>query len=151
TLHSRISWCRPLTGRCSPGSDGPRAGHRTVHFYGGIDMKLWWRLAVAGLAVVWLGGFVYAVRPAGQAQMTASPQGKKAGEYFKNVTTSTLKELSVDDFIFAMGVIADDLGLDCADCHPDAGTDKVNWVVDTNQKRTARRMVEMVAVINRTN
>jgi hypothetical protein len=116
-----------------------------------MDMKFWWRLAVAGLAVVWLGGFAYAVRPAAQAQMTASPQGKKAGEYFKNVSTSTLKELSVDDFIFAMGVIADDLGLDCADCHPDAGTDKVNWVVDTNRKRTARRMVEMVATINRTN
>jgi photosynthetic reaction center cytochrome c subunit len=114
-------------------------------------MKLWWRLAVAGLAVVWLGGFAYAVRPAAQAQMTAPTQGKKAGEYFKNVSTSTLKELSVDDFIFAMGVIADDLGLDCADCHPDAGTDKVNWVIDTNRKRTTRRMVEMVATINRTN
>jgi len=114
-------------------------------------MKFWWRLAVAGLAVVWLGGFAYVVRPSAQAQMTESPKGKKAGEYFKNVSTSTLKELSVDDFIFSMGVIADDLGLDCADCHPDAGTDKVNWVVDTNRKRTARRMVEMVATINRTN
>jgi len=114
-------------------------------------MKLWWRLAVAGLAVVWLGGFGYAVRTSAQAQMTTSPQGKKAGEYFKNVTTSTLKELSVDDFIFAMGVIADGLGLDCADCHPDAGTDHVNWVIDTNRKRTTRRMVEMVATINKTN
>jgi photosynthetic reaction center cytochrome c subunit len=114
-------------------------------------MKLWWRLAVAGLSVVWLGGFASVVKIAAQAQMTASPQGKKAGEYFKNVSTSTLKELSVDDFITAMGVIADDLGLDCADCHPDAGTDQVNWVVDTNRKRTARRMVEMVATINRTN
>jgi hypothetical protein len=114
-------------------------------------MKFWWRLAVAGLAVAWLGGFASVVRTSAQAQMTASPQGKKAGEYFKNVSTSTLKELSVDDFIFAMGVIADDLGLDCADCHPDAGTDQVNWVVDTNRKRTARRMVEMVATINRTN
>ena len=50
-----------------------------------------------------------------------------------------------------MGVIADDLGLDCADCHPNAGTDQVDWVVDTTAKRTARRMVEMVATINRTN
>jgi hypothetical protein len=83
--------------------------------------------------------------------MTASPQGKKAGEYFKNVTSSGLKDLPVDDFITAMGVIADDLGLDCADCHPDAGTDQVNWVIDTRQKRTARRMIEMVATINKTN
>src|SRR5947207_1567545 len=119
--------------------------------YGGTHMKLWWRLAVAGLAAAWLWGFVSAARPSAQAQMTAPIQGKKAGEYFKNVSTSTLKELSVDDFIFAMGVIADDLGLDCADCHPGAGTDQVNWVVDTTPKRTARRMVEMVAAINKTN
>ncbi len=46
-------------------------------------MKLWWRLAVAGLAVVWLSGFASVVRMSAQAQMTASPQGKKAGEYFK--------------------------------------------------------------------
>ena len=38
--------------------------------------------------------------------------GKKAGEYFKNVSTSTLKELSVDDFIGAMGVMTDAMGLD---------------------------------------
>jgi len=114
-------------------------------------MKFWWRLSVAGLAAVWLWGFASSARPAAQAQMTAPIQGKKAGEYFKNVTTSTLKELSVDDFIFSMGVIADDLGLDCADCHPNAGTDQVDWVVDTPQKRTARRMVEMVGTINRTN
>lgn len=114
-------------------------------------MRLWWTLAVAGLAGVWVGGFELVARPAAQAQMTAPTTGKKAGEYFKNVSTSTLKELSVDDFIGAMGVIADDLGLDCADCHPDAGTDQVDWVVDTPRKRTGRRMVEMVATINRTN
>jgi len=114
-------------------------------------MKLWWRLAVAGLACVWLVGFATVIRPAAQARMTAPVNGKKAGEYFKNVSTSTLKELSVDDFINAMGVIADDLGLDCADCHPNAGSDDVDWVIDTARKRTARRMVEMVAVINRTN
>jgi len=114
-------------------------------------MKLWWRLAVAGLAVVWLGGVVSVVRTAAQAQLPAPPSGKKAGEVFKNVSTSTLKELTTDDFLWAMGVIADDLGLDCADCHPNAGTDEVDWVIDTTRKRTARRMIEMVATINRTN
>src|SRR6266542_4295405 len=103
-----------------------RPGPPTRTHYGGTHMKLWWRLAVAGLAAAWLWGFVSAARPSAQAQMTAPIQGKKAGEYFKNVSTTTLKELSVDDFIFAMGVIADDLGLDCADCHPGAGTDQVN-------------------------
>ena len=77
-------------------------------------MKLWWRLAVAVLAGVWLSGFASAVRTAAQGQAPAATQTRKAGEVFKNVTTDALKELSVDDFIGAMGVIADDLGLDCA-------------------------------------
>ena len=77
--------------------------------------------------------------------------GQKAGEFFKNVTTSTLKELSVDDFIAAWGSCRAALAFDCSDCHPNAGTDDVNWAIDTPQKIMARKMVEMVAVINRTN
>jgi len=77
--------------------------------------------------------------------------GKKAGEAFKNVTTSTLKELSVDDFVASMGLISANLGLDCADCHPNAGTDTADFVIDTPRKITTRRMVEMVAGINRAN
>ena len=106
-------------------------------------MKLWWKLilVIAGLAVF----------AAAQSQVTVTP-GKKAGEVFKNVTTSTLKELSVDDFLASMGVISAALGFDCADCHPGAGTDRANFVIDTNPaKRTARRMIEMVADINSRN
>lgn len=115
-------------------------------------MKLWWTLAVAGMGSLWLGGFglVYRAEAQGKQPTLAVTKGK-AGEVFKNVSTSTLKELSIDDFISAMGVIADDLGLDCADCHPNAGSDEVDWVIDTNRKRTARRMIEMVATINRSN
>ncbi len=83
--------------------------------------------------------------------MPAPAKGQLAGEFFKNVTTSTLKGLTVDDFIASMGVISADLGLDCADCHPGAGSDKVDWVFDTPRKKMARRMVEMVATINKTN
>ena len=81
--------------------------------------------------------------------MRESIVGKKAGAYFKNDNTSTLKELSVDDFIGAMGVMTDALGLDCADCHPNAGSDQVDWVFDTARKKTARRMVEMVGNLNK--
>ncbi len=111
-------------------------------------MKLWRRinLAIAGLSGVWLSGFVLAAQ--GQP---AAAAGKKAGEAFKNVTTSTLKELSVDDFVASMGLISANLGLDCADCHPNAGTDKADFVIDTPRKVTTRRMVEMVAGINLTN
>jgi len=116
-------------------------------------MKLWSRLllAVAGSAVLWMG-FTLAA-PAPQVQMpTPTPSNIKAGQFFKNVTTSTLKDLSVDDFLGAMGVITGDLGFDCADCHPGAGGDKADFVIDTLQtKKTARKMIEMVANINKTN
>ena len=114
-------------------------------------MKLSWRLTVAGLAGVWVSGFALVDRPAAQSRAAVSTTGKKAGEAFKNVTTSTLKELSVDDFLASMGVISAALGLDCADCHPGAGTDQADFVIDTPPKRTARRMAEMVASLNRTN
>jgi len=85
------------------------------------------------------------------AQAPAAAKNKNAGETFKNVTTPALKALTVDDFMGAMGVISADLGLDCADCHPGAGTDKANFVIDTPQKITARKMINMVAAINNTN
>ncbi|PYR07357.1 MAG: hypothetical protein DMG00_16980, partial [Acidobacteria bacterium] len=55
-----------------------------------------WTLAVAAFLFAWLIGFAWVGRAAVQGQ--PAPGGKKAGEAFKNVTTSTLKELSVDDF-----------------------------------------------------
>lgn len=101
-------------------------------------------LAIIGLAGVWLTAAVPATRGQGGAP------ARTAGEAFKNVTTSTLKELSVDDFVASMGLISANLGVDCADCHPDAGTDKADFVIDTPRKIATRRMVEMVATINRT-
>jgi hypothetical protein len=51
----------------------------------------------------------------------------------------------------SMAVLSADLGLDCSDCHPRAGSDKVDWVFDTPQKKTARKMIEMVGAINKAN
>jgi Photosynthetic reaction centre cytochrome C subunit len=112
-------------------------------------MKSSWRFVAAGLVSVWIAGIAYAVKPSAQAVIPSPPPGAIAGTFFKNVTTSTLKTLTVDDFIAAMGVMSGALGWDCADCHPGAGTDTVDWVVDTRVKRTARRMVEMVDAINK--
>jgi hypothetical protein len=109
-----------------------------------------WRikLALVGSACAWLTALALAAQG---TQIVSPVAGKKAGEAFKNVTTSTLKELSVDDFIASMGLISANLGLDCADCHPNAGTDRADFVIDTPRKVMTRRMVEMVAGINRTN
>ena len=112
-----------------------------------MTVKCRMNLAMIGLATAWVTGLTLAA----QGQAVPTPTGKKAGEAFKNVTTSTLKELSVDDFVASMGLISANLGLDCADCHPNAGTDKADFVIDTARKVTTRRMVEMVAGINRTN
>ena len=106
-------------------------------------------LAVWGCACLVLSGLALADGAAAQGQAAAA-SGKTAGTAFKNVTTAGLKDLSVDDFIASMGVISADLGLDCADCHPNAGTDKADFVVDNPRKNTARRMVDMVVNINRT-
>jgi len=106
-------------------------------------------LAVTVLLVALLMGVALVNRAAAQAAQAAA--SKTAGETFKNVNTSTLKGLTVADFLQAMGVISADLGLDCADCHPGAGSDKVDWVFDTPRKKMARRMIEMLAVINKTN
>ena len=133
-------------------------------------MKFWSKatLAAAGMAVIFLGG----LSMSGQApQGKAAPKGKAApaqakgasrgkaaasgkvtaAEFFNNVTTPTLGALTPDDFILAMGVLTDDLGLDCADCHPGAGSDKADFVIDTPPKRTARKMIEMVGQINKQN
>src|SRR5439155_25061325 len=93
--------------------------------------------------------------PNAAAQTGAAPaqaRPKTAGETFKNITTSTLKGLPVDDFMATMGVMAAALGYDCENCHQHAGFDTVNWADDTlPTKVMARKMIEMVAVINRTN
>lgn len=100
------------------------------------------------MTAVWLIGDGLTGRAAAQTPAAKPPT---AGEYFKNVTTSTLKELTVSDFLGSMGVMAAALGYDCADCHPSAGSDKVDWVFDTPKKKTARKMTEMVAAINKAN
>ncbi len=108
-------------------------------------MKFWssrLTLSVAAMSVVLSAPMLF-------AQAGSPAKGRTAGEVFKNVTTTPLKGLTVDDFMGSMGVMAAALGFDCADCHTGAGTDKVVWQDDTNRKRMARRMTEMVAVINK--
>jgi hypothetical protein len=113
-------------------------------------MRLWSKplvVAAACFAIVSVAGLGLVKRAGAQA---APAKGQPAGEAFKNVTTAPLKVLTVDDFLGAMGVMAAALGYDCADCHPGAGSDKVDWVIDTPKKKTARKMVDMVTAINKT-
>ena len=106
-------------------------------------------IAAGATAGVWLMGTALVSRAKAQAPVVAPK--RTAAQTFKNVTTASLKDLTVDDFLSAMGVISADLGLDCADCHPGAGSDKVDWVIDPPRKVMTRKMINMLADINKTN
>src|SRR5213593_4021959 len=84
------------------------------------------------------------------AQRQAAPaKPMMVDDVFKNV--QALKGIGVDDFLLTMGIMSASVGSDCVGCHPSAGTDHVDWALDTPRKRTARRMVQMVTAINRDN
>ena len=86
-----------------------------------------------------------------QGGQPAAPTTKPplVDDVFKNV--QALKGIGVDDFMLTMGIMSAAVGSDCVGCHPSAGTDHVDWALDTPRKRTARRMVQMVAAINKEN
>jgi len=79
----------------------------------------------------------------------AQSQPLRAEEAFKNI--QVLKGISAADFMGTMGIMTTALGFDCESCHPAAGSDRVQWEVDTPRKLMARRMVTMMANINQTN
>src|SRR5215472_12107279 len=80
-------------------------------------------------------------------QAAAPTKPKMVEDVFKNV--QVLKGVGVDDFLLTMGLMSAAVASDCVGCHPSAGTDRVDWAVDTPRKRTARRMVQMVTALNR--
>lgn len=99
--------------------------------------------AAAALLCACIGGGLAGAQPASPDKPLLSDQ------VFKNV--QVLKGIPVDDFMETMGIMTAALQFDCSDCHANAGTDKVDWAADTPRKRTARRMVTMVATINKDN
>src|SRR5260370_13405376 len=97
-----------------------------------------------GMPVLWLAGLAFAApQAARQAKQQTSEQA------FKNI--QVLKGIPVDDFLGTMGIMSAALGIDCSECHANAGTEKVDWAADTPRKVMARKMVLMMAAINRTN
>src|SRR5438093_7569919 len=71
-----------------------------------------------------------------------------AEDVFKNV--QVLKGIPVDEFMSTMGIFSAALGMSCEDCHASNDTKWENYALDTSpRKRMARRMVQMVATINK--
>jgi photosynthetic reaction center cytochrome c subunit len=79
----------------------------------------------------------------------AQPKAQTSDEVFKNI--QVLKGIPVDDFMGTMGIMSAAVGYDCSECHTNAGTELVNWAADNPKKVIARKMVTMVATINREN
>lgn len=101
-------------------------------------------LAVAAGFIVWLASVALVV---GQAPQPAAIQ--MSDQLFKNV--QVLKGIPVDEFMGTMGLFSAALTVCCGDCHTGAGTSNPKWEDDPPKKRTARRMIQMVAAINRDN
>lgn len=97
-----------------------------------------------------LSAVLLALLPArAMAQAAAAPQGepapKKAEEVFKNI--QTLKGIPAYQVFPTMQFISASLGVRCEHCHVEREFDKD----DKEQKKTARKMMEMMFAINKDN
>ena len=102
------------------------------------------KLALAGLAVA-----VTAVAGAA-AQQGAEQKPPLAEAVFKDVRI--LRGIPVDEFMETMGFFSAATGLNCQDCHVgESGGDWAKYADETPRKATTRRMMAMVAVINKAN
>jgi outer membrane lipoprotein-sorting protein len=100
------------------------------------------REIIAITAFVWLAGVITLAGQAARPPM--------AEEVFKNV--QVLTGIPVDQFMGTMGFLSASLGLNCTDCHTEeSGGSWARYADDNNLKRTARRMMLMVAAINKEN
>jgi hypothetical protein len=120
-----------------------------MKLWNGRNIKAGSRSLVAGavMAAAFIGGFALTA-PRAKSQGVSS-KGQLAEQAFKNV--QVLKGTTVDDFMGTMGIMSAAVGFDCSECHLGAGTDKVDWAADTQKKVIARKMVTMVANINKEN
>src|SRR6185436_3501989 len=90
----------------------------------------------------WLIGVALA-----RGQVGSDQKPPMAEEVFKNV--QVLKGIPVDDFMGTMGIFSAALGMSCENCHAADDKDWASYAIDTSPtKRTARRMVTMMAGIN---
>ena len=71
-----------------------------------------------------------------------------AEDVFKNV--QVLRGIPVNDFMGTMGIFSAALGMSCEDCHRSGDSSWQNYATDSPRKEMARRMVVMMAAINKT-
>src|SRR5438552_14471154 len=102
-------------------------------------------VTATAIIVVWLIAVAMA-----RGQGAAGQKPLMAEDVFKNV--QVLKGIPVNEFMGTMGIFSAALGMSCEDCHTASDRGWEVYAADTNpRKRTARRMVLMMAEINRAN
>lgn len=79
------------------------------------------------------------------AANTSLPKAKSAAEAYQNI--QVLKEIPADQLTPAMQFITYSLGVECSYCHVEGALEKD----DKKPKQTARKMMQMMAAINRDN
>ncbi len=109
-------------------------------------MKFSSRQAIAQSVGTMILCVLVAATAAGQSQPEQKPP--MADDVFKNV--QVLRGISVSQFMETMGFISASLGLNCSDCHA-SEQDWAAYARDNDLKQTARKMMLMVATLNRGN
>ena len=80
-------------------------------------------------------------------QSAGDPKPQVAEDVFKNI--QILKGVPINEFLGIMGFFSASVGKSCVDCH-DSDSGWENYISDNNpNKKTARRMIAMVATINK--
>jgi photosynthetic reaction center cytochrome c subunit len=102
-------------------------------------------LCMLGIAFTVLGISEKPSRGQTASGNAASPRERSAAEAYQNI--QVLKEIPADQLAPAMQFITYSLGVECSYCHVEGALEKD----DKKSKQTARKMMQMMAAINRDN
>jgi hypothetical protein len=91
--------------------------------------------------------FVWAAAVIVSAQGAPQERPPVAEDVFRNV--QVLKGIPVNDFMGTMGLFSAALGMSCEDCHRAGDSSWAAYAADNPRKQMARRMIVMMAEINR--
>jgi len=103
------------------------------------------RLATVVAAAALIAGAATSLAQSAAAPVGQSTAPKTAGEVFKNV--HVLKDIPAEELMPTMQFVSASLGVECDFCHVQRAFDKD----DKKEKQTARRMMQMMAAINKDN
>jgi photosynthetic reaction center cytochrome c subunit len=113
--------------------------------------KTTFALGMTGVAVLIFAGAVSSLcaQAAHGQTAPATAAGETAGKKFKNVTV--LKDIPADQLIPSMQFISASLGVECNFCHVESSGKMEFDKDDKDEKKSARKMMQMMFAINQNN